>query len=319
MYKFSAKEKLQILKVLQSTDLLILCRRYKVHRTTIWRWKCQFDGTVQSLEPKFSRVGIKMPNEQTEEEKSNIRKLVRRNPNIGLNELYGKLMRGYGYSRNPVTLYRFLRKSKLKDFKTRKPYVPKPYDTPVMMGEKCQLDVKVVPKECYTGNDVYEKHYQYTFIDEATRKRYIRCYREQCQQSTVDFVKRAIRYFGYVPKIIQTDNGQEFCFLQGETKNGRIHLFDKLCLQLGIEHKLIRPRTPRHNGKVERSHRSDNERFYKYMRYYSFEDLQKQMSEYLRRSNNIPTSVLRSATNKARWLSPNEKEQELKVTMSYLV
>jgi transposase InsO family protein len=32
--------------------------------------------------------------------------------------------------------------------------------------------------------------------------------------------------------------------------------------KLGIRHMLTRPYTPRHNGKVERSHRKDNEEFY---------------------------------------------------------
>lgn len=41
-----------------------------------------------------------------------------------------------------------------------------------------------------------------------------------------------------------------------------LHPLGKLCLSLDIDHHKIRPRTPRHNGKVERSHRNDNERFY---------------------------------------------------------
>lgn len=311
MYKFTAKEKLDALKALRTTPLLTICRRYKVDRTTIWRWKQAYDGTIESLIPKFSRKHIHHPNEQTIEEKKHINDLVRRNPNIGLNELYGKLYRDYEYRRNPVTLYRYLRKAKLKDSKPRTSYKPKPYETPLMIGEKWQLDVKYVPRECYTGNGANERLYQYTVIDEASRKRYIRAYKEQSQESTIDFILRAFKFFGYIPKIIQTDNGQEFSFLKGQTKDGRIHKFDRLCLHFGIEHKLIRPRTPRHNGKVERSHRNDNERFYKWLRYYSFEDLQAQMSVYLRRSNDIPTSVLRSATNKKRWLSPNEKEREL--------
>ena len=197
--------------------------------------------------------------------------------------------------------------------KRKKPYKPKPYITPLELGEKWQLDVKYVPYSCYTGNAVNERYYQYTVLDEASRKRYIRAYKEQSQDSTVDFVLRAFKYFGYKPKTIQTDNGQEFRFLNEQTKDGRIHLFDKLCLFYGIEHKTIRPRTPRHNGKVERSHRNDNERFYRYLHYYSFEDLQYQMKEYLKRSNNIPSVALRSNDDKRRWLSPNEKEQELKL------
>ena len=311
MYKFTAKEKYNALKALRSTESLIICRRYKVSRVTLWRWKRQYDGTIESLTPKFSRKGMKHPNAQTNEEIINIKNLIRRNPEIGLNELYGKLYRDYEYRRNPITLYRFLRKNDIRKAKPREIYKPKPYITPIKIGEKWQLDVKYIPLECYSGNGACERFYQYTVIDEATRKRYIRAYKEQSQESTIDFILRAFKFFGYKPKTIQTDNGQEFSFLRIRTKDGRIHKFDRLCLHFGIEHKLIRPRTPRHNGKVERSHRNDNERFYKWLRYYSFEDLQAQMAVYLRRSNNIPTSVLRSATDKKRWLSPNEKEMEL--------
>jgi transposase InsO family protein len=311
MYKFTAKEKLNALKALRSSNTLTICRRYKVSRVILWRWKRQYDGSITSLEPKFSRKNIHHPNEQTEEEKTNIKNLVRRNPEIGLNELYGKLYRDYAYRRNPVTLYRYLRKNDIKECKPRQAYKPKPYNTPLKIGEKWQLDVKYVPLECYSGNGAVERCYQYTVIDEATRKRYIRAYKEHSQESTIDFVLRAFKFFGYKPKMIQTDNGQEFTFLRGETKDGRIHKLDYLCMHFGIKHKLIRPRTPRHNGKVERSHRNDNERFYKYLHYYSFDDLQSQMLVYLRRSNNIPTSVLRSTVDKRRWLSPNEKEQEL--------
>ena len=59
-----------------------------------------------------------------------------------------------------------------------------------------------------------------------------------------------------------------------------------------------------HDGKVERSHRNDQERFYNYLSFYSFADLQEQMKRYLRRSNNIPMAVLC-------WKSPAQKHREL--------
>ena len=79
---------------------------------------------------------------------------------------------------------------------------------------------------------------------------------------------------------------------------------DELCETLNIKHHKIRPRTPRHNGKVERSHRSDNERFYSYHSFYSLEDLQNKGSVYLKRSNNIPMPVLN-------YLSPIEMRKTL--------
>ncbi len=49
------------------------------------------------------------------------------------------------------------------------------YDTPTKLGVKWQMDVKYVPKVCYVGTDG-EKFYQYTAIEEASRKRFIRFY-----------------------------------------------------------------------------------------------------------------------------------------------
>ena len=99
-------------------------------------------------------------------------------------------------------------------------------------------------------------------------------------------------------------NGAEFTHF---TKTKRTHPFDVFCNHYKIEHKLIRPRTPWHNGKVERSHRNDQERFYNYLSFYSFADLQEQMKRYLRRSNAIPMAVLG-------WKSPNQKQVELENT-----
>ena len=122
---------------------------------------------------------------------------------------------------------------------------------------------------------------------------------------------RAITYFRYKPRAIQTDNGQEFTYTR-QVKDDRKHTFDITCETLGIKHVLIKPRTPRHNGKVERSHRTDNERFYSQMKFYSFEDLQHQMKAHLERSNNIPMSVLHPRNGrKSDWLTPRQKRAEL--------
>ena len=116
-----------------------------------------------------------------------------------------------------------------------------------------------------------------------------------------DFLKRAVLYFGYQPRILQTDNGSEFTHLR---KTSRIHPLDMLCKELGICHKRIQPRTPWHNGKVERSHRNDQERFYNFLSFYSYKDLLIQTKRYLNRSNNILMQVLG-------WKSPLEKRLQL--------
>ena len=124
---------------------------------------------------------------------------------------------------------------------------------------------------------------------------------EQSSYSTIDFIKRSIEYFGYKPQILQTDNGTEFTYIK---KTNRVHPVDIFCQKMNITHKLIRPRTPRHNGKVERSHRNDQERFYNFLKFYCYDDLLLQMKRYLRRSNNIPMQILG-------WKTPLQKRLEL--------
>ena len=76
-------------------------------------------------------------------------------------------------------------------------------------------------------------------------------------------------------------------------------LFEKLLKQRGISHKLIKPYTPRHNGKVERSHRKDNEYFYATHKFYSFDDFKKQLAVHSRKYNNFPMRPLN-------WKSPSD-------------
>lgn len=309
---YSADEKLNALKLLKRSTFEFVAHRYHCTIQTLYRWRRLYDGTKESLKPKYCAPYTPHPNRHTDEEIKHIKDLLKRNPHIGLNELYGKLRLNYAYMRHPTSLYRFLRKNGwYEDIKKKKPYIPQPYDTPIHIGEKWQLDVKFVPRSCYVGEFKEERRfYQYTVIDEATRERFIFPYQEQNAQSTIDFVNRAIIYFGYKPNIIQTDNGSEFTYTQ-QTRYSQVHLFDKFCMENKIFHKTIKPRTPRHNGKVERSHRNDNERFYCRLKFYSFEDLRVQMKAYLERSNNIPISVLSSRDKKYKWLTPKEKRKEL--------
>ena len=279
-----------------------VCRRYHISKASLMRWNKRFDGSRESLMDKSHKPITPHPNAHTETELKWINDLHRRNPHISICEMYGKLRSQKGYDRHPGSLYRIYKALGFssKAPSTKKKRKPQMYHTPEALGIKWQMDVKYVPSACYVGR-MPDKFYQYTMIDEASRERFIYPYREQSSYSTIDFVKRAIAYFGYRPEIIQTDNGTEFTYSKDYK---RTHPFDLFCQSYGIEHKLIRPRTPWHNGKVERSHRNDQERFYNFLRFYSYSDLKVQMYRYMRRSNNIPMSVLG-------WLSPIERRLQL--------
>lgn len=129
-------------------------------------------------------------------------------------------------------------------------------------GEKVQIDVKEVPYNCLRGSILKDvKHlYQWTAIDECTRMRFVYDFGEHTPENSVKFLVMLIKAFPFKIKTMQTDNGTEFTYKYISDDN--VCPFDKALQKIGIKHKLIPPRTPWHNGKVEQSHRNDQRYFY---------------------------------------------------------
>ncbi len=270
--------------------------RYKTNRQYVYRWRKRYDGTLQSLADKSHRPQHH-PNEHTPEELKLIADMRKRNANAGLVVFWVKL-RQRGYTRSVTGLYRLLRKQGQMVVKPPNPkYIPKPYEQMQYPGQRVQIDVKFVPESCIVGEAKGQKFYQYTAIDEYSRFRYLEAFEEHSSYSSAQFLKHLIEKFPFKIECVQTDNGMEFTKQLGNTQKPTPTLFERTLEQWGIRHKLIAPYTPRHNGKVERSHRKDNEYFYATHSFYSFEDFKKQLSVHNRRYNNFPMRPLN-------WKSP---------------
>lgn len=272
--------------------------RYNVSRQYVYRWKNRYDGTLQSLADRSHRPHSH-PNQHTPEEIKLINDMRRRNPHAGLVVFWVKL-RMRGYTRSISGLYRFLRKQGMMAEKLPNPkYIPKPYEQMRYPGQRVQIDVKFVPASCIVGQEAGCKWYQYTFIDEFTRFRYLEAFQEHSTYSSSEFIKHVVQKFPYAIECVQTDNGLEFTNRLSNRNSKKPSLFEITLQQLGIRHKLIRPFTPRHNGKVERSHRKDNEEFYASHKFYSFEDFRNQLAVRQRQYNNFPMRPLN-------WRSPKQ-------------
>ena len=76
--------------------------------------------------------------------------------------------------------------------------------------------------------------------------------RNATRSTSGQFVDYVLQRMPFQVQTIQTDNGAEF------QSAFHFHVLDK-----GVGHVYIKPRTPRLNGKVERSHRIDAEEFYR--------------------------------------------------------
>ena len=284
----------------QRNSVFSAIRKFGVSRATIYRWRKMYDGTLSSLAER-SRRPHSHPNQHTPEELKLISDMRRRNPEAGLVVFLVKLTLR-GYKRSIPSLWRVLKRLTLQPIKPPNPkYVAKPYEKMLYPGQRVQVDVKVVPLACIVPNadGLQERFYQYTAIDEYSRFRFIMAFKEQSTYSSVQFLNALIKAFPFKIECIQTDNGLEFIKSFDERKKGKISLFEARLKELGITHKLIRPFTPRHNGKVERSHRKDNEYFYATHKFYSFEDFSKQLAVHLKRYNSFPMRPLA-------WKSPKQ-------------
>lgn len=145
---------------------------------------------------------------------------------------------------------------------------------PLNKGELVEIDVKYVPDRIKR-----QRYYQFTAIDCATRWRCLKAYENADNASAVAFLKRLMSTADFKILAVKTDNGS--CFTNRYTGynksidplNPRLHAFDVLCNKLGVPHYLIDPGKPQQNAFVERSHRTDQEKFYEENKFKSFEDL----------------------------------------------
>ena len=132
-------------------------------------------------------------------------------------------------------------------------------------GHQIQIDVKFLNLKSEEGSRI--RRYQHTAIDDATRVRALKIYKRHNQKSSIDFIDYVIEKFPFRIHTVRTDRGHEW------QAQFHWHVEDE-----GIRHVYIKPRSPQLNGKVERSHRSDQEEFYQLLTYTDDVDLNKKLA-----------------------------------------
>lgn len=286
------KFRYSLMKYAEKYGVARASRKYNKGASYIYFWKARYDGSIESPACR-SRRPHSHPNQHTETELKLIRDMRRRNPKLGIVELWSRL-RKRGYSRCIESLWRVLRREGLAaKEKPCKKYTPKPYEQMQYPGQHVQIDVKVVPRSCVADPEL--KLYQYTAIDEYSRYRILGAYPEQSTYSSAHFLRHVVKAFrrkGVTVECVQTDNGFEFTNRFSNSKRDIPTLFESTAAELSIRHKLIPPYTPRHNGKGERSHREDQKRFYATYRFWSLADFGGQLAAHQSRSNSRPMRPL---------------------------
>ena len=282
-----AKKKQAIVKYANKKGKSRAAEQYGVSLSSVKRWCRRYDGTWKSLIGKSHRPHSH-PNQHTSREERQIKNsFAKCYERYGWDGVYDDLLRK-GYRRSFSGMVYAAKRLGLKEpQKNKKPSrVSRRYPELLVPGEKVQMDVKEVPYNCLRGKVLREgKHlYQWTAIDECTRMRFVYAFEEHTPENSVKFLAMLEKAFPFKIQTIQTDNGIEFTYKH--ISDDRVCPFDKALAARGIRHKLIPPRTPWHNGKVERSHRNDQRYFYNWETFRSVDELNQKLAEHLKWSNN---------------------------------
>lgn len=291
-----ARKRQSVIKLAMRKGKKFAAQKYGVSLSSIKRWSKRYDGKDwRSLQERSHRPHS-YPGQHTEAEEMMISKAFWKvYERYGWDGVYVEA-KANGYTRSLSGMIHAAKRLGLKEKQKR--CEPRRHDrrypeltTP---GEKVQIDVKEVPYSCLRGPLLRNgKHlYQWTAIDECTRLRFVFGFEEHTPENSVKFLRMLIKAFPFKIQTIQTDNGTEFTYkFISETEECP---FDTELRRLSITHKLIPPRTPWHNGKVERSHRNDQRYFYDWETFRSVEDLNQKLTEYLSWSNRKPMRTLGS-------------------------
>lgn len=226
------------------------CRHFGISRKAFYKWKKRHDEQGDSGLCDRSRTPLRSPNATQPEVVSKILYL-RQNYHFGPRKIADYLARFHRIAIAGSSVHRILRKHGMNRLPANQKHQQHAkrwirYEK-AQPGHRLQVDVKFL--ERIPGKR--KRLYQFTAIDDCTRIRILKIY-DACNQSTaVKFIDEVLRRLPFRILVVQTDNGAEF------QSKFHWHLDE-----LDIRHVYIKPRTPRLNGKVERSHRVDNQEFY---------------------------------------------------------
>jgi len=226
------------------------CRYFRISRQAFYRWKRRFKEHGAAGLCDRPRTPHRSPRATAREIVSKILYL-RQSYHFGPGRIADYLKRFHHVSVAASSVHRILGKHGMNRLPANQKHQPHRkrwirYEKP-QPGHRLQMDVKFLERIPGTRKRLY----QFTAIDDCTRIRVLKVYDACTQNTAIQFTDEVVRRLPFRIHVIQTDNGAEF--------QSRFHYH----LQAqDIRHVYIRPRTPRLNGKVERSHRVDDQEFY---------------------------------------------------------
>jgi transposase InsO family protein len=237
------------------------CREFNVPRSSFYRWKQKYEKAGQSGLYRERPIAYRHPSRTPPEVIEKILEL-RAEYKFGALRIMYYLDRYRGIKISESTVSRVWKAHGVNRWPRTAPRCAlhtKRYAKTVP-GHHVQVDVKFLQLKDREGKTV--KRYQYTAIDDAMRIRALQIYPKHDQNCAIQFMDYVTEKFPFRISTVRTDRGHEF--------HARFHRHVE---DHGMRHVYIKPQTLQLNGKVERSHRTDQTEFYQLLTYTDDMDL----------------------------------------------
>ena len=131
--------------------------------------------------------------------------------------------------------------------------------------------------------------YLFVAIDRTSKFVFAQLHEAANVKSAVGFLQALIEAVPYTIHIVLTDNGLQFGDMPsrrtGPTARYRLHMFDRICREHGIEHRLTKPNHPWTNGQVERMNRTLKEATVRRYHYETHQQLREHLEAFLNAYN----------------------------------
>lgn len=129
------------------------------------------------------------------------------------------------------------------------------------------------------------KLHLFVAIDRTSKFAFAELHQRATRAIASQFLRDLVAAIPYQIHTVLTDNGIQFChprrYRDGPTATMMGHLFDRVCAENGIEHRLTKVKHPWTNGQVERMNRTIKDATVKRFHYDSHEQLRSHLSDFI--------------------------------------
>jgi transposase InsO family protein len=232
--------------------IVAVANELAVSRQTVYKWLCRYKRFgIEGVTKKQGRaIGALAHNRTPEALERCVINIAQKYHFDGSEAISDRLQQENNVTLHPTTIYRILKRNNIRYTKyyvdTKKRWKKQLFAHKIP-GFELQMDTKY-PHGYKQGKVIY------TIIDDASRWAFVWSYQTANAENTIDFVNKVLQRAPFTIQKIRTDQGTEFV-------NEKLRI---LLQENGIVYRKNTPYCPEENGKIERFHKTLNQKGLRY-------------------------------------------------------